>query len=344
MNFRKLFILVILIAIVICGCNNIHDRSGEKVESDAGNDIVRGFPKEKITIVVPYVPGGGTDSVARALAYSATKYFKVPVVVINKTGAGGAIGMSTGLEAEPDGYTVTMITGELSTLYNLQLTNFNYKDFLPILQVNEDSAALTVREGSPYDTIEDFLKAKELNRTIRVGNSGVGSVWHIASAALQEHTNSTFEDVYYDGAAPAVIALLGDEIDGVTVSVGEVLTHVRNEQLKVLGIFSETRIESLPDTPTFIEQGVDFSIGTWRGLGVPRDTPTEIADILEDGFRKAAMDEEFIAMLRKLELGYRLRSSEEFEKAMADDDDLIKDLIENLDIKSKVVEDANLGE
>jgi len=336
-NIRKIICSAILFILVFSfwGCMTPKKSSEElnqkKIQEESQG---KGFPNKAIKIVVPYSAGGGTDSVARALAHSAKKYFDEPIVVVNITGHGGAVGIASGANAEPDGYTVTMIPSEIATLNNFGLTPFTYRDFKPILQLNEDPGALIVKAKAPWNNVEDFIEyAKQNPDKVKIGNSGVGSIWHLTSANIENKTGAKFKHVFFDGSAPAAVTLLGGEIDAITSSPPEVLKHVKNNQLKILGVLSAHRLKSLPNVPTFKEQGYDFVIYTWRGLGVPKDTPEDIVKILEEGFTKAAQDPDFIAIMNKLELGYKVVGSKDFLQRIKNNNDLFKGLIEDLDIK-----------
>ncbi len=302
-------------------------------ENNIEEDIIEPFPNKTIQIVVPFAPGGGTDSVARALADSAKRYFTKPIVVVNKTGDGGAVGMTEGANSSPDGHIITMITGELITLPNLSIAPFTYRNFKPIVQVNADPAALTVRGDAPWNNVKDFIRyAKQHPGEVKIGNSGEGAIWHLAAMEIENKTGSNFNHMFFDGAAPAVVNLLGGDIDAVTVSPAEVLTHVENGQLKVLGVLSSKRINSLPKVKTFKEQGYNCVIGTWRGLGVPKDTPEEVVNILEERFTKAANDPDFIKIMDRLGLGYKVSESEEFLEIIEENDDFIKELVKVLNV------------
>ncbi|RYF66506.1 MAG: tripartite tricarboxylate transporter substrate binding protein, partial [Comamonadaceae bacterium] len=141
------------------------------------------FPNKTIELLVPYQPGGGTDGLARAFADASRKHINQSIVVVNRPGAGGAIGWQEVINSRPDGYKLAVLTVELLTLPHLGLAKFNYDDFQPIAQLNADPAAITVKADAPWNTIEEFLAAaKKAPDTVRVGNSGNGSIWHLAAA------------------------------------------------------------------------------------------------------------------------------------------------------------------
>ncbi|MDQ8000879.1 MAG: tripartite tricarboxylate transporter substrate binding protein, partial [Pseudomonadota bacterium] len=190
------------------------------------------FPSKPIELLVPYQPGGGTDALARAFADASRKFIQQSIVVVNKPGAGGAIGWQEVINAKPDGYKLAVLTVELLTLPHLGLAKFKYDDFQPIAQLNADPAAITVKAEAPWNTIEEFLaEAKKKPDSVRVGNSGNGSIWHLAAAALEDKTGTKFNHIPFQGAAPAVLALMGGHIEAVAVSPAEVTTYVQAGKL-----------------------------------------------------------------------------------------------------------------
>lgn len=322
---------ILLLYVTACGKLNSDNSSTDNNISDSeDSEKHKGkFPEKAIQIVVPFFPGGGTDHVARALAEVAKDYFGQPIVVVNKVGGSGSVGLTEGAMAKPDGYTVTLTLVELTILPHQGMANITYKDFKPIMQLNEDPAALTVRADAPWNTVEEFLEyARKNPGKIRVGNSGEGSVWHLAAKTIERETGVKLTHTQFDGAAPAGVALLGGEVDAVAISPAEVMTHVKNGKLKILGVMAENRLESLPDVPTFKELGIDIEMVTWRGISVPKDTPDEVVEILRKGFIQAANDDHFREIMVKLGLGYNIADAKDFEGVIKESDEFYKGLIE----------------
>ena len=300
--FKKLLGTVALASTLLLGA------CGSDGESSAD-----GFPEKNISIIVPYAAGGGTDTVVRQFAELAKDTLGTSVSVQNVEGGGGAVGMQQGANAKKDGYTVTTTTVELLTLPNTNLAQFTYEDFTPLALLNSDPGAITVKADSPYNTIEEFLAAAD-TKSFKIGNSGTGAIWHLAAAALAKETGKSFNYIPFEGAAPAVTAVLGGHIDAVSVSTAEVMNQVNAGELKALAVMSDERLESLPDVPTFAEKGIDLKVGTWRSLSVPKDTPQEIVDILETKFSEVAQSEEFKAQVEKLNFGHKyLNSADTYE-------------------------------
>lgn len=334
---NKVILLLLLLAFIfgITACESrnewITSAINKKSSSLLHKENITKFPEGPITIVVPFSPGGGTDNIARALADAAEKHFGQQISVVNKVGKSGSIGLTEGVRAKPDGYTVTLTPVELTTLPYQGMTNLNYKDFKPVLQLNADPAAITVRADAPWNTLKEFLDyAKQNPGKIKVGNSGEGAIWHLAAKTIEKETGVKFSHVFFDGAAPAGVALLGGEIDAVSVSPAEVMTHVKSGQLKILGVMSDARIEEFPELPTFKELGINISIGTWRGLSVPKDTPDEIVSVLAEDFSKAAQEEQFRDIIKKLGMGYKIGQPKEFGEVMKQSDEFFKNMIPQL--------------
>lgn len=305
-------------------------------ESEGEKEEKTSFPTKPITIIVPWAAGGGTDATARALAKAAEKHLGVSVAVVNKTGGTGSVGMTEGATAKPDGYTTTMTTVELTTTPHLGLSQITYKDFTPVAQINFDSAAVTVKADAPWNTIQEFIDYAKANPgKVRVGNSGPGGIWHLASAALEAGTGVKFNPVPFDGAAPAVTALMGGHIEAVTVSPAEVKAQVDAGKLKTLAVMSDERAEALPDVPTLKEEGITgvTSVGPWRGIAVPKDTPDEIVKVLEEAFMKAAKEPEFVEFMNNNGLGIVIKDSEGFGKVMKESHDSFGELIPKLGLK-----------
>lgn len=292
------------------------------------------FPNHAVELLVPYQPGGGTDGLARAFADASRKHMSQSIVVVNRPGAGGAIGWTEVINSKPDGYKLAVLTVELLTLPHLGLAKFNYDDFQPIAQLNADPAAVTVKADAPWNTVEEFLAAaKKTPGEVRVGNSGNGSIWHLAAAALEDKTGAKFNHIPYQGAAPAVLSLLGGHIEAVAVSPAEVSTHVQAGKLKVLMVMADQRVKGFEKIPTAKERGIDLSIGTWRGLGAPKNTPPEVMAKLRAITAKTAAEPLMREVMDKQNLGYVYTDGAVFKDTLAKDNAYFKALITKLNLK-----------
>lgn len=301
----------------------------------ASNVDVSAWKDKQVTCIVPYDAGGGTDTVMRALADAAKGSFK-NVTVENRAGAGGATGMLAGANAKADGTTVTMITVELATLEAMGTNaGLTYSQFKPLMMVNSACSAITVNANDDrFSTIEDLIEYSKENE-INMGNSGNGAIWHLAAAGLAKETGAQFKHVAYDGAAGAITDLLGEHIDAVAVSYAEVANYVESGDLKVLAVMSDNRLDSIPDVPTCKEAGYDVVLGTWRGLGVPKDTPDEVVEQLYSIFTQAAESDAFVEFMNKSNNVIEIMDGPSFEARIAKDLETYTALVEDLGLKVK---------
>lgn len=293
------------------------------------------YPNGPVAVIVPYSAGGGTDLVARALVDSVKTEFPKGIAVENRTGGGGAVGMSYGAHAKADGSVVTMVTVELVTLPHTGTgAGLYYDQFKPIMMVNSAYSAVTVKADAPWNTLNDFINYAKTN-TVKVGNSGIGAIWHLAAAGLAKATGANFNHIPFDGAAPAITSLLGGHIDAITVSYAEVASQVKAGTLKVLAVLAPERIAATPDIPTAKELGYDVSIGTWRGLAVPKDTPDAIVNKLYTIFDGGTKSEAFVNFMNGSNNIIDVLDGSSFEKKIIQDNDLFKGLITDLGLKQQ---------
>ncbi len=291
------------------------------------------FSKKKVTCIVPYDAGGGTDAVMRGWADAAKGSFR-NITVENRSGAGGAIGMLYGANAKPDGSIITMITVELATLEAMgNNAGLTYSMFKPIMLVNTAASAITVKaDDTRFNTLNDLIEYSKTNE-VQMGNSGIGAIWHLAAAGLAKTAGTTFKHVGYDGANGAITDLLGGHIDAVAVSYAEVNSFVQSGDLKVLAVMSNDRLAAIPDVPTCRECGYDAVLGTWRGIGVPASTPDEIVAELYRIFSDAAHSDAFIKFMANTNNIIELMDGESFYKMIGDQLKLYTDLVQELGLK-----------
>ena len=271
------------LTLVACGGSKTPAASGSASSGGSSSAETVDFPGNKqVSLIVPYSAGGASDTVARIYASELEQSLGTSIVVSNVTGASGAIGLEQVRNSNPDGYTSAYMPVESTMLKALGFTDLSTDDFRFIGRAMTIPAAVTVRADAPWDTFEDFVNyAKEHPGEIQVGNSGTGSIWHIAAASIEKECGVQFTHVPFDGAAPAVAALLGGNIQAVTVSPSEVKNNVDSGDFKVLCVLGESRSSVVPDVPTAQELGIDITIQGWGGFAVPKDTPQAVIDILE---------------------------------------------------------------
>ena len=218
---------------------------------------------------------------------------------------GGSIGMLYGANAKPDGYTVTAVTVELTTLPHTGTGGgLEPEMFKPILMFNSSCSAITVKADAPWNTLDEFLDYAKTN-DVQIGNSGIGAIWHLAAAGLAQKAGVDFTYVPFEGSTPAITSLLGGHIDAISVSYSEVIQQVQAGELKVLAVLADERLPYASEIPTAKELGYDVSIGTWRGLSVPKDTPDEVVGKLYEIFSKAVEKESFKSFMGETKIDQR---------------------------------------
>lgn len=300
-----------------------------------GGDEGEKFPSEQIEIIVPWDPGGGTDQTARQLASAAEDTCGTNITVSNQTGSTGAVGFQAAADAEPDGYTIGLATVEIAMINHLGIAQITPKDVQGVMQYNFDPAAVTVPSDSEYKTIEDFLDATKSGQVPRVGTSGTGGIWHIAAAGMAQEAGGEITNVPFDGAAPAIQAVLGGQIEATTASGAEVASQVESGKLRPLATMGKDRIDILPDTPTLKEKDMDWTSGAWRGLAVPKDTPQERVQKLNGCFKKAYDSDKFQQFMDKNGFGMIYKPADEFDEYMNQEFNRYEGIIESLDLKQQ---------
>jgi len=291
------------------------------------------YPTRPVELVVPSSAGGGTDIVARAFADVARKYFPQPIIVLNRPGASGAIGMGEVLNARPDGYKIGMLIVELSILSVLNQVRFSTDDFRLIARLNGDPAALLVPVGAPWNSIEEFIAdSRRRPGQVTVGNAGVASIWHLGAAALEEKVGAQFLHVPYQGSAPGLLALVGGHVAAMVVSPGEATAHIQGGRLKILAVMADQRAGGFPDAPTLKERGIDLSLGNWRGIGLPKAAPQDVVDAVAELTRKVAADPAFREALGRSNLGFTYAEADEFQVAIAQEREFFRQITRNLQL------------
>lgn len=298
--------------------------------SEKGADGAASYPNGPVSVIVPYGAGGGTDSVARSLVDAVKGSFPDGIAVENRTGGGGSVGMSYGMHSKADGQIVTMVTVELVTLPHTGTGgDIDYKQFEPIMMVNSAYSAITVPADSPYNTLEDFINAAK-TKNLKVGNSGIGAIWHLAATGLGQAANVEFTHVPFDGAAPAITSLLGGHIDAVSVSYAEVASQLEAGTLKCLAVLAPKRLPAIPNIPTAKESGYDISVGTWRGLAVPKGTPETTVNFLVDTFTAGTKSDSFKTFMNNTNNDIDVLDAKTFGEKLASDYIMFGNLIESI--------------
>jgi tripartite-type tricarboxylate transporter receptor subunit TctC len=241
------------------------------------------YPSKPIKFVVPFAAGGGGDVVARMLAQRLTERVNVPVVVENKTGAGGNIGSDFVLKSPPDGYTLL----NMSSSYPIQaaVSKVPYDpigDMQPIIMVSRDPVVLLVNPASPLKNAKDLLEAaKRTPDKLTYGSAGVGSIAHLGMEELAHIMGIRLVHVPYKGTSQAFTDLLGNSVDMMLTSATFTAPQLKGGKVRALGIAGTQRMPTMPDVPTFEEQGFKgYNVVDWKAVAGPRGIPQDVVAFL----------------------------------------------------------------
>jgi tripartite-type tricarboxylate transporter receptor subunit TctC len=289
------------------------------------------YPNRPIVLVCPWAVGGGSDRVARQTAALLERELGTPVNVLNQTGGEGVTGHSEGARATPDGYTLTLMTVEINMLHWRGLTALSYKNFDPVMLINRDPAAVFVRADAPWASLGDLRARVEAGPAkLRGSGTASGGIWHLALGGWLAKIGRSPADVNWipsQGSAPSLQELIGGGLDLVACSLPEGKPLLDAGKVRCLGVMALDRLAAFPDVPTFREQGVDWSIGAWRGIGAPRGTPRGVIDRLVDVLGKVAASEAFLAPLRAAGHGTAAEKPPEFARTLATTDASMGELL-----------------
>lgn len=251
------------------------------------------YPEKPIQIVVPYGAGGSTDLALRSLASVIHEYIGQPVVIVNKTGGGGAVGVSYGVKQEPDGYVLMggAIGAHVMTPAANASAGYTPEDFTPIAMTQMNPNVLVVKADSPYKSVEDVIEAIKADPgKYKQSNPGPGSIHNFGFTQLLQAADlppDAVVSVPFKGSAPAVAALLGGHVDFHQTNLTGVIELIQGGELRALAVTSKDRLEDLPDTPTYTELGYpEVNIFGWRGVIGPKDLPKEVVDKWAEAIKK----------------------------------------------------------
>ena len=294
------------------------------------------WPTRSITMVVPFPPGGLADLVARPVAEAMSRDLGQPVVIENKAGAGGGIGMSYVAKAKPDGYTVLMALSSLTVIPEAdgvlgRAPMFALADLRPIARYTADPTVLAVRADAPWKTLKEFVDdAKKRPGVINYGTSGNYGTMHVPMEILSQTANIKMTQVPFTGAGPAVVALLGGQIDAVSSGPATVLQHIKAGKLRVLAHWGNGKLASMPEVPSIKDSGLNVEYAQWSGLFIPQATPEPIAQRLRAAAKTAAQDAKVIDIIRNAGSPILYQDTAEFEKYVQADAQRMADVVKRI--------------
>lgn len=282
-----LLALVLMFGLVACGGGS---------EAEGGNEAEGPWaPEDNITMIVSYKAGNGTDLTARVLAQYAEKYLGQTIVIENLDGGSGAIGWTALSQADPDGYTIGFVNlPNFNTSIVKELGDYTVDDFAAICNHVTETSCVLVAADSPFNTLEDLVTyAKEHPAELKASTNGDQASNHIGAQMLAVSAEFEYTAIPYGGTADQLLALRQGEVDFSVAKVADFSSFP--SEVKVLGVFNDSRLDEYPDVPTLGELGYyDQWLGSSRVICAPAGTPQEVIDFYEEAFRQTMEDPEYL--------------------------------------------------
>ena len=284
------------------------------------------YPSRPIQVIVPFPPGGVADLVARPFTSVLEKELKQPVAVVNKTGAGGAVGMQSAAVSRPDGYTLMVALSSISVMPEVDAlfgrpSTYKLKDFAPIALLSADPTILVVKKESPWKNVADFVAdAKKRPNEIKYSSSGVYGTMHVAMEMFAHAAGIKLRHIPTGGGGPALTSLLGGHVEALAGGPNVSIPHIKAGTLRVLANWGDKRLSALPDVPTFKELGYkDVEFYIWSGFFAPAATPPEAIKILREATAKAVKVPDFKSAMEKMETPIYYLDAPDFQKFWDED-------------------------
>ena len=284
------------------------------------------YPSKAITLVCPWGAGGGTDRIARYLADKMSVELGQPVAVVNQTGGNGAVGHNAGALAAADGYTICISTWELSILKHMGWSDISYDNVRGAALINKDAAGLLVHPDDAaahgWKNATDWINYVKANPGLQASGTGTGGVWHVALLGMLAEAGVGPEAVEWlpsTGAAEGITWLLGGHIDAVTCSLVEAAPQIEAGTLVALGTMSAAPFPLFPEIPTLKSVGIDWELGAWRGITVPKDTPDEVVAALHAAIKNIVDSQEWKDWMVDQGFGQLYLNPADFDAFMAED-------------------------
>ncbi|WP_258358721.1 tripartite tricarboxylate transporter substrate binding protein [Moorella sulfitireducens] len=327
--------LLLVLALSLAGCGGSKQADSGSKNDGAKQGTTVEFPTKPIEMTVLFGAGSGADLLARKVADLAGKELGQPIAVVNRTGAGGAVGYSYVKDQKPDGYNIVWNSNSINTAYHQGNMQFDYKAFAGVAELTTEPVSIAVKADAPWKDINEFIEyAKNNPGKVRIGNSGLGTFTHLTAVALENKTGAKFTHVPF-GQGLAVSSLLGGKIEASSQLPAEIMSQVKAGQVRILAVTGEERLASLPDVPTFKEKGIDLTLSLWRGIAVPAGTPQPVIAKLEAAFKKVAESQEFKDFAAQMGANIEFRGASEFDAFIAQQDKELAALMEQIGMKKQ---------
>jgi len=283
------------------------------------------YPQRPVQLIVPWGAGGGTDATARIIGALMEKELKQPFNVVNRTGGSGVVGHDAIARAPADGYTIGLITVEITMMHHVGLTQLKHTDYTPIGLVNADPAGVNVRVDSPYKSVKDLLAAIKANPgKFKASGTGQGGIWHLAIAGLLKEQGidpGALPWVPSQGAAPGLQDLVSGGVEVVPCSIPEARAMIDAGKVRALAIMDANPPALYPRLPTLkAELGSNWQIAAWRVIAAPKGIPAEVQKTLATALKKVYDSKDYKDFMAKQGYGTVWADPEGAAKFMAASD------------------------
>jgi len=276
------------------------------------------FPSRSVTIVNPFPPGGQADLSGRPLVAALEKVFKQPVVLVNKTGAAGAVGMQSVAVAKPDGYTIVITVPAIATLPEVdklfgRTPVFTRDQFVALARINADPCILAVNADHPWKSVKDLIDdARRRPGEITYASSGIYGASHVPMEMLLQAAGVKMRHLPTTGGGPATTAVLGGHAHLWCSTIGPASPHVKSGKFRALAVTSAKRHVNFADVPTLKELGYDVEYYLWIGLFAPRSTPAPVMKAWREAVKQAVEDPAFKSAMEKIQTPAAYQDADEF--------------------------------
>nr|WP_321525557.1 tripartite tricarboxylate transporter substrate binding protein [uncultured Cohaesibacter sp.] len=292
--------------------------------------IAADYPERPVEFIVPWAPGGGSDTLMRLIANDIKPYLGVDMPIINMPGVGGTVGLREASRRAADGYTISQVHEGLLVASQIGLTELKWTDFEPIALMTSSPQYLVINGKAPYKTFEEFVTyAKAHPGEITMGVT-LGGVPHLHAAMIEQAFGLKFSYVGYEGTGQRIRALVGANLDAAIGDISSSKQFVDNGDLIFLGVGSTKRVKEAPDVPTFAELGADIELSVTRGIVMPKDTPQEARDKMEAALKALAADETYIKQTNNAGAEVDFRGQVDYNKYLSKLDKTVSELAEVL--------------
>jgi len=294
--------------------------------------VAQDFPDRPVTIVVPYSPGS-TDTMARSLAEDMSSALGQPVVVESRPGAGGTVGATEVVNADPDGYTLLMAVSSVQTVAPHQRElNYSFEDLKPIARVAVGPNVIAARSGAPFSTMEEMIAyAKENPGSVSYGSAGTGGATHIAAEAIAQAADIELFHIPFGGVTPAITATIAGDVDVVLGFASAILPRGESGQLVPLAQLSDKRTSLAPDLPTLHDAGLNLSLPPNIGLWAPAGTPESVVSALAEAIKTSATGNTFSEFAANALVEINVAGPEEFLAVLQAEDTFFSKLLPTID-------------